>query len=189
MKYFTPDLIAAANDWIEQTTPELRKAEKRFKSAVAEYQRELEGLKPRVSRAAWDLFRHGFAEKGLHDARLLSLRVGDGLNYLPDGVTPFRLNRQRTTTIVELLNYEQSFHYVFELRRVRRVSTDLFVEEGSFSNNLGDLYIYELVAIDEKLLQLGFLFASGATIAIQFERLVFRRRRINRQYESGEMYS
>jgi len=189
MKYFTHKRIAAANDWIEQTTPELRKAEKRFESVVAEYRLELESLKPRVSRAAWDFFRHGRDETGLHDARLLSLRVGDGLNYTPDGVTPFRINRQRTGIIVEFLNYEQSFHYVFDLRRVSRVSTDLFIEEGSFAKSLGDLYIYELVAIDEQILQLGFLFASGATISIDFERLVFRRRRIDRQYESGEMYS
>ncbi|HWN10254.1 MAG TPA: hypothetical protein VNO50_13470 [Pyrinomonadaceae bacterium] len=189
MKYFTPNLIAAANDWIEQTTPELRKAEKRFESAVADYRRELERLKPRVSQAAWDFFRHGNNETGLHDARLLSLKVGDGLNYVPDGVTPFRVNRQRTATIVEFLNYEQSFEYVFDLRRVHRISTDLFVEKESFAKSLGDLYIYELVAINEKLLQLGFLFATGATIGIQFERLVFRRRRIQRQYEPGEMYS
>lgn len=189
MKYFTFDLIAAANGWIEQTIPELRLAEKRFDSVVTKYYRELERLKPRVSGAAWNFFRHGYAEKGLHDARLLSLKVGDGLNYTPDGSSPFRLNRQRTSTIVEFLNYEQTFHYVFDLRGVRRVSTDLFVEEQSYAKSLGDLYIYELTAIDQKDLQLGFLFASGATIVIQFRRLVFRRRLIKREYEAGDMYS
>lgn len=189
MKYFTMDLISAANGWNGQTIPELRLAEKRFASVVKKYYRELETLKPRISKPVWDLFRYGYAETGLHDARLLSLRVGDGLDYRVDGVSPFRLNRQRTSTIVEFLNYEQSFHYVFDLRGLNRINCDLFVEAESYAKSLGDLYIYELTAFDEKLLQLGFLFATGATIAIQFERLVFRRRRIDRQYESGEMYS
>ena len=188
MKYFTYELIAAANDWVDQTAREQRLAEKRFDSALKKYQRELEILKPRISGAAWDFFRYGFGERGLHDARLLSLRAGDGLNYSPDGASPFLRNRQRTSTIVEFLNFEQNFHYVFDLRGVSRVSTDLFVDEESFAKSLGDLYIYELTETDEKDLQLGFLFGSGAWVVIQFQRLVFRRRRIKREYELGEMY-
>ena len=189
MKYFSYAIVAAGDDLIEQSKPELQRAQKRFLATIAKYHRELERLKPRISLAAWDFFRHGLGERGLHDGRLLSFKVGDGLDYSADGTSPFLLNRKRTSAIVEFLNYEQSFHYLFDLRRLRRVNTDLFVAEGAFAKSLGDLYIYELVAIDEKLLQLGFLFASGATITIQFERLVFRRRRINRLYESGEMYS
>jgi hypothetical protein len=188
MKYFTYEIIAAANDWIEQTEQERRLAEKRFDSAVKKYRRELERLRPRISRTGWDFFRHGFGERGLHDARLLSLRVGDGLNYKPDGRLPFRLNAQRTSAIVEFLNYEQSFHYVFDLRGVSRVCSDLFVDEELFAKSLSDLYIYELTATDRKGLQLGFLFATGASIVIEFQRLVFRRRRIKREYEPGEMY-
>ena len=188
MKYFTYELIAAANDWVEQTKPALRMAEKRFASVVTKYQRELETLKPRLSGVAWNFFRHGFGQQGLHDARLLSLKVGDGLNYTPDGALPFLLNRQHTSTIVEFLNFEQDLHYVFDLRGVSRVSSDLFVEEESFAKSLGDLYIYELTATDEKGLQLGFLFASGASLVIEFQRLVFRRRRIKREFELGKMY-
>lgn len=188
MKYFTYELIAAADDLIEQTAQERRLAQKRGDSVVKKYQRELESLKPRISGAAWDFFRHGFGERGLHDASLLSLRVGDGLNYTPDGASPFLRNRQRTSTIVEFLNFEQDLRYVFDLRGVSRVRSDLFVDEESFAKSLGDLYIYELTATDKKDLQLGFLFASGASVVIQFQRLVFRRRRIRREYDLGEMY-
>ena len=188
MKYFTYELIAAANDWIAQSRPELRRAGKRFESAVERYRHELETLKPRVSRRAWDFFRYGFGELGLHDARLLSLKVGDGLNYTPDGAAPFRLNRQRTSAIFEFLSYEQSQHYVFDIRGLNRLTTDLLVDQDSFAKSLGDLYIYELTANHDKRLQLGFLFASGATIVVEFQRLVFRRRRIKRQYELGDIY-
>jgi hypothetical protein len=188
MKYFTYELIAATNDWIDQTREELRLAEKRLGSAIEKYQHELESLKSRISGEAWNFFRYGRDERGLHDARLLSLRVGDGLNYKPDGASPFRLNRQRTSAIVEFLNYEQNLHYVFDLRGVNSVSSQLFVDEQLFAKSLGDLYIYELTAIDDQGLQLGFLFASGASVVIQFRRLVFRRRRITREYQLGEMY-
>jgi hypothetical protein len=188
MKYFTYELIAAANDWVEQTAQELRLAEKRFESVVKKYQRELERLRPRISVTAWDFFRHGFGERGLHDARLLSLKVGDGLNFTPNGSAPFLRNRQRISTMVEFLNFEQTLHYVFDLRGVTRVHSDLFVDAESFAKSLGDLYIYELTATARKGFQLGFLFASGASIVIQFQRLVFRRRRIKREYEPGEMF-
>ena len=47
MKYFTYELITAANDWAEQTAQEQCLAEKRIDSAIKKYQRELEILKPR----------------------------------------------------------------------------------------------------------------------------------------------
>jgi len=53
---------------------------------------------------------------------------------------------------------------------------------------LGDLFTYEIVAVDKDLLQLGFLFASGASIVAQFTRLVFRRQRIGRKYPINEKY-
>lgn len=72
---------------------------------------------------------------------------------------------------------------------LRRVRADLFVEEQSYAKSLGDLFTYELTSPDEESLQLGFLFASGATVIAQFRRLVFRRRRLKRKYEAGEMYA
>ena len=188
MKYFTNKLIVAANGWIEQTEKERLQAEKKFWSVVEDYYRELDGLKTRVSRPAWEFFRHGFGRYGLHDARLISLSVGDGLDYVPDGTSPFRLNRQHTSARIEFLNYEQDLHYSFDLRGVTRVRSDLVIEEHSYAKSIGDLFIYELTSRDEENLQLGFLFASGATIIVRFRRLVFRKRRIKRKYAVGEMY-
>lgn len=189
MKYFTYELISAANDWIEQTEEEHRQAEKRFRSQVENYQIELESLASRVSQKAWDFFRYGANEYGLHDGRLLSLTVGDGLNYSPDGTSPFLLNFQRMSARIEFLNYEQDFHYLFELRGVKSVRNDLFIEEDDPTKSIGDLYSNELTEADKDTLQLGFLFASGATIIVQFQKLIFRRKRIKRKYNIGEMYN
>ena len=188
MKYFTYQLIAAANDWIEQTEEEHRIAETNFRTTVEDYHRELETLKSRVSFSAWKFFRNGFARYGLHDARLLSLKFGDGLNYTADGNKPFRINRQRTSAQIEFLNYEQNFHYLFDLRGISRIRNDIFIEEDSFAKSIGDLYTYELTAVDKDNLQLGYLFASGATITIQFQKLVFRRHRIKRKFEIKDIY-
>jgi hypothetical protein len=188
MKYLTYNLIAAANDWVEQTEDERRLAENRLRSAVESYRHELGILKPRVSREAWEFFRHGSDRYGLHDARLLSFIVGDGLDYVPDGSQPFLINRQRAAAHVEFLNHEQDFHYRFDLRGVSRVRGDLFVDEESYAKSIGDLYTYELTEIDKDTLQLGFLFATGASVIVQFQRLLFRRRRVKREYEVGDIY-
>ena|ERR1044072_236734 len=186
MRYFTFELIAAANDWVQQTAAEHRKAEGQLLKAIRKYQRQLEPLESRVSRDAWQFFRYGFGSKSLHDARLLSLQVGDGLGYIADGKKPFLINRRPASVLVEFLNYEQNARYIFDLRRVTRMSCDLFVEKESHSS-IGDLYIYELTTAGNGL-QLGLLFASGASIVVQFGKLVFRRNRLKRSYEVGQMY-
>jgi len=148
----------------------------------------LDLLEGRLSRSAFEFFRYGFGSNGLHDGRLLSLKIGDGLSYTSNGNSPFRINRQRAAITIEFLNYEQDLNYVFDLRGISRLSCDLFVEAESYAKSIGNLYTYELTeAVDNKL-RLGFLFASGASIIAEFERLVFRKKRIKRSYSVGEIY-
>jgi len=187
MRYFTFELIAAANDWVPQSAAEHRKAEALLASVMKKYQHQLEPLESRVSREAWRFFRYGFGSKSLHDARLLSLQVGDGLGYIADGKQPFLLNHRPASVILEFLNFEQNAHYIFDLRRVNRLSCNLFVEKESHARSIGDLYIYELTAVGDEL-QLGLLFASGASIVAQFVKLVFRRKPLKRRYEVGQIY-
>ncbi|HEX8735824.1 MAG TPA: hypothetical protein VF721_10900, partial [Pyrinomonadaceae bacterium] len=84
MRYFTYETIAAANDWIEQTESESKKAEEHFWKLVSQYEQELETIKHRISKPAWNFFRYGFAETGLHDGRLLSFEIGDNMIYSPE---------------------------------------------------------------------------------------------------------
>ena len=186
LKYFTVELVAAANDWVDQSERDGRKARNKFSRVVLQYRAELETLKPRISQAAWKFFRLGFGETGLHDGRLLSMTVGDGLGHIADGKRPFSRNAGRTSAALHFLNYEQNFHYSFDLRGVSEVRCDLFAYP--LTDRLGDLYTYELTGVDERHLQLGFLFASDASIVVRFQRLVFRRTRLNRRYEVGDIY-
>lgn len=188
MRYFTYELISGANGWGGKSVAERRKFEARFKKALTKYQEQLESLKSRVSRDAYQFFRYGYGSESLHDARLLTLRAGDGLDYIADGKQPFLLNRQRLSVVIELLNYEQDAHYIFDLRKVSRLACDLFLEdEERYAKSVGDLYTYELIGVGDEL-ELGLLFASGATITAQFGKLVFRRKRLKRVYEISEMY-
>ena len=187
MRYFTYELIAAANDWVDQTPKERQQAEKRFARAVTNYHRELEKLNQRLSQSAWKFFRYGFSETGLHDGRLLSFAFGDGLNYVPDGNSPFRLNHEKTSGRVEFLNYQQTFRYAFELRGLQRAGVNLCLEQVG-KRNLGDLFTYELTRARGESLRLGFLFTSGTEIDLEFRSLVFKRWSIRPRYDHGDIY-
>jgi hypothetical protein len=187
MKHFTYDLIAAANDWIQQPEEAHLEAERRFESVHRQYQDSLREIKPRISAAAWNFFDSGHGHSGLHDGRLISLSIGDGLDYRADGTSPFRVNRQKSIVRIVFLNYEQDLIYTFDARGINSIRADLY--RGDAPNwSLGDLYTYEICAADEGLLQLGFLFATGASVVVQFRRLVFRRQRVKRNYPIGDRY-
>lgn len=187
MKYFTYELIAAANEWVDQTAKERQRAARRYTRAVERYFRELEEVKPRLSQSAWTFFRDGFAETGLHDGTLLSLIVGDGLNYVPDGTSAFRRNHQRTSARVEFLNHEKKVRYTFGLSGLERAGTNLY-PEGPGQSSLGDIFTYELTRGKGEALRMGFLFASGADIDFEFRRLVFKRWNIRPKYDHSEIY-
>lgn len=186
MRFFTYELLEAANDWIDQTEAEHRAACARFERTVEDYQNHLEGLRSRLSQAAWRFFRHGRERYSLHDGQLLRLSIGDGLDYEADGRQPFRLNNQRMALEVEFLSDQQDLHYCFRCRGVRRIVSELFTDPGSLKS-IGDLYTYECIALDEEYLGLNFLFASGAEIAAECRKVVFRRRRLGRMYAADEM--
>ena len=68
MRYFTYELIAAANDWVEQSDEMRVNAEARFSRVVKRYHDSLQLLRPRMSRQAWHFFANGHGRWGLHDA-------------------------------------------------------------------------------------------------------------------------
>jgi hypothetical protein len=187
VRYFTYELIAAANDWIDQTEQSRLDASRQFEKACIQYHRALEKLRPRISKPAWNFFEFGYGQTGLHDGRLVSLSVGDGLDYRANGTVPFRLNRQTTAARIVFLNHEQDLIYTFDLRGINSMRTELMRSEAP-NWCLGDLFTYEIIALDKDLLQLGFLFASGASIITHFRKLIFRRQRLKRKYQPGEIY-
>src|SRR5688572_29353676 len=102
MKYFTYDLVAAANDWIEQSREAHRLAENSFSEAIAAYHQQLDGLKHVLSDKAWTFFRYGREDASLHDSRLVSAEIGDFLQ-VRDGLSwPKHRNEGSSTARLEL---------------------------------------------------------------------------------------
>jgi hypothetical protein len=188
MKYFTEEYDKAVDVEPDYTEEQRQQAFLHYQQTLEAYHHELDELKPRLSKPAWNFFRWEGAETGLHDAPLLSLTIGDGLDYKLDWTTPFRLNHQRTVARISFLNYTQKYHYIFDLRGLRRARMDIFTGKLFPIKRIGDLYTYELTGIDQESLRLGFQFATGAEIEFEFRKLVFRRRNLKRQYSPGEMY-
>ena len=186
MRYFTFSLIKKANGWVRQTRKEEEKWEKLFWETVGKYREALEELKPRLSKKVWEFFYYGYGPTGLHDASLLKFTIGDGVFYEAGGKAPLFKNYRKVNVLIEMLNYEQDLHYVFDLRKPVKISCNI---DSVDMQGIGDLYTYELFAVDDKYLQLGFLFVSGAIIIVQFQKLVFTRSKIKRSYEVGDMYN
>lgn len=173
MKYFTYERIEAANDWIEQSESKHEKAKEDFRKAGKLYFEELESIKQRVSKPAWEFFRYGFAEYGLHDARLLSFNIGDNEVY---SAAKSAFERKRGTSAkIHFLSQTRKYYYTFDLRGVKSSKLDISIDEDLYEKNIGDLFAYELTEFDSEFLQLGFFFASGAEINVIFRKLVFKR--------------
>jgi hypothetical protein len=188
MKYFTYDVICAANGWNDQSPGQIQRAQVRLVALNQAYQSELDGLQSRIGQRAWRFFREGFGGTGLHDARLLSLCVGDGLAYMPNGEAPFRVNRQRASAHIAFLNFEQTYLHTFDCREL--TSAQLSVGDGNGGDvyALGDLYTYELTDGGNNRLALGLLFADGHQLDLTFKKLVYRRRTIRPRYEASAVY-
>ena len=171
MQYFPYELIASANGWGDETIEEKRVASRRFERAVAAYHRHLDSARPKVSATAWRFFRHGNPENTLHDSRLVCMSVGD-LPTRPLGWSSRGRRGFAARVRLEFLTYAEDRLYVFDCRHVHKIESNLFIPRGD--KEIGDLYEYELRAASNRRLAVGFLFETGATIDVEFERLSFR---------------
>lgn len=189
MKYFPKEFLKADNN-SSLSKRKRRELDRKFKLNSAAYKRQLEKLQPRLSKQAWDFFWYGFGETGLHDGGLLSLETGDGLDYVANGKKPFRCNYQNARVRMQFLNFEQVLLYTFDFRQIRKLivefpSDDPLWNLGKFDN----IYTYELTAAGKRCLRFEVFFTSGAIILVEFDKLVFTRKRINRRYPEGAKYS
>jgi hypothetical protein len=181
MRYFTPELVAKANNWVEQSEAEWRSAQTQFWATADRYIWQLDGLKSRISRPAWKFFRYGYAETGLHDATLLTLSVGDAPGGAPGNLPSLSPMWRKAAARVELLNYEKSLHYTFGMRGLKHFSADMFPFPDQWNRGIiDDLNTYELTGAETGELEFGLLFVSGATAVFRFERLLFRRQRLKK---------
>jgi len=140
------------------------------------YHKELDRLQGRISRQAWNFFATGFGGRGLHDATLLSLSVGDGLDHPLDGSKPFNFNKEKTKVRILILNRKQTMLYSFLCSKIRKVTFNYPLQNPHWDwHRIEYLDHYELTSVDKKHLRLEFLFSSGAKVLVEFGRLKFKR--------------
>ena len=179
MKYFPPDESEGKSS-ASLSAAQRKAIDRKFLINYKAYQKQLTKLKGRISRQAWNFFAFGFAEWGLHDACLLDLAVGDGLDHPVDGSRPFYINKQKAKVRILFLNFDQSLLYSFVCTDIRRVVFNYSVQDPRDGRRTELLETYELTSVNKHYLSLEFLFSSNATLLVEFARLKFKRQRVSR---------
>lgn len=173
MKYFTKEMWLG---WNCSDNTESQRAYDRSERNFREYSHQLKQLEPRLSKRNYCFF----SKENLHDGRLLTFTVGDGLEHAAEQ-TRFNINRHDTTVKMSVLGPNLDILYTLTYRKPRRVvfdyptTTPLFHEVG---DHIGDWGYDELTAADDNYLRHEILFASGTTILIEFKQFSYSKKRV-----------
>lgn len=169
MKYFTKELWLA---WNNQGPLDHDKAIEIGNEAFVRYRDELEQLRARLGSETYKFF----TSENLHDGRILSFEVGDGINHKVGGSKPFDINARQTAVRIRMVGANIDVLYTLSYKGIRKVVFDfpsdnpLFYAEG---DNIGDWGYDEISALDEKYLRHEVLFSSGTSVTIEFKKFSF----------------
>ena len=148
-------------DWARQSSEENFRA----------YEQQLERLRPRLGKRNFEFFSNG-----LHDARLISFTVGDGLHInFEEGKRVSINDFYRTSVEVKLLNAGFDAIYDLKYRTVTRSVFDFPSEDPLWGRNIDDWGYDELSEVNENVLRHEVLFSSGTSILIEFEKFSFKK--------------
>jgi hypothetical protein len=137
------------------------------------YREQLESLRSRLSKKNFEFFK-----KGLHDARLISFSVGDGLHLDLSGNNPVKINDfYRTSVEIKVLNAEFDAVYFLKYQKVSKSVFDFPSDEPLWGNHIDDWGYDELSSVDDKVFRHEILFSSGTTVLIEFEKFSVSRRK------------
>ena len=148
---------------------------------LSAYYRHLDSIKARLGQRAYKFFRFGSEETGLHDGFLMSLNMGDGVGLGQQHLPKLRFRNRKSVVHMQVLNYERDVLHVFEFKKLRKVVVDIPSAEPLWfkaGETLGQIYTYEIVAASPKYLRNEWLLDSGGTITIEFEKLIYRCKRL-----------
>jgi hypothetical protein len=140
------------------------------------YWSHLDKIADRLGAKAYNFFRFGANETGLHDGYLLSFNLGDSILLSEASYPKLRFSRGPSKVAMTILNFEKTRLYQFVFSGPRKVVVDipsadpLFFEEGK---TLGQIYHYEICSIAPRYLSVEWLLDSGGTILIEFEKLSY----------------
>jgi len=167
MKFFTKEMWAAPNFG---TNEEAEQADLVWKQNIAEYEKQLEQLRPRLSANASKFFGKIF----LHDGTLLSFSVGDAL----DSTEEIPIKKRKTRVSMVVTSIDNNATYILNYSGIRHVKVEFPSDKPLFwelGDSFGDWGYDELTDAGDGFLRHEVLFASGATIAIEFQHFKYNR--------------
>ena len=158
--------------WLGWNSDDPKESEWALKSTdenFKRYEERLNKLRPRLNERNYRFFKNG-----MHDSRVISFCVGDGLHI------DFAKNRNvsigdfyRTSVEVKLLNADFDAIYVLKYRKVSKSLFDFPSADPLWGNNIDDWGYDELSEVSETVLRHEVLFSSGTTMLIEFEKFSF----------------
>jgi hypothetical protein len=178
MRYFTPQL------WIGFNSPRREAAFKTWDHRFKAYRKSLRKILPGLGSRARRFFRDILI---LHDGTLTRFEVGDRITNPAVEARRGRAIRRRVTVRMYILTFRGDRVYVLEYRQVTTVEVhfpgklELF-PVGMYPN-FGDWGYDELTAPEKGLFRHEILFASGASIVVEFRDFVFLRKRAETRRE------
>ncbi len=167
MKYFKKEMWAAPNFGTDE---EAEQADAEWKVNLAEYEKQLELLRPRLSVNASKFF----GKIHLHDGTLLSFSVGDAI----DSKEEIPLKKRKTKVRIVATSIDNNATYILNYSGLRHVNVDFPSDDPLFwelGDSFGDWGYDELTDAGDGFFRHEVLFASGATIAIEFRHFKYNR--------------
>jgi hypothetical protein len=178
LRYFesTKDVIIYQNS--ASADPEMvKKQDREFLRNLRLYHKHLERIADRLGPGAHKFFRWGFAETGLHDGFLLSLNMGDAVSRAEGDYSRLDFDNSRSIVQLRALSYEKDLLHTFTFKGLRKVMVDIPSGKPLWftpGKTLGQIYSYEATAVSSKYLRCEWLLDSGGTIAVEFQKVMYR---------------
>jgi hypothetical protein len=170
LQYYDPELQDALN--VEPYDADrLQRARAKSKQLHAAYMKQLAALAPRLSKRTYSLFSD--PKQPLFDSDLSIFSFGDSLGY----AAKTRRRRKLETSIKAVFcSFDEKTLNELTYKGIESFNANIPVERWyeMWRNRIDSLLADELTSADANLMQHAFLFASGATISITFERVIWK---------------
>lgn len=168
--------LVTKKHWVDFNSDDDKVSQRAAESAAENYRKyeaRLETFRPRLKER-----NYAFFKKGLHDARLISFGVGDGLHLDLELGKPVTIKDfYRTSVFVKVMNAEFDAIYELTYKEVSKVVFDFPSESPLWGKNVDDWGYDELSTVDSNTWRHEILFSSGTTALIEFEDFKFRKRK------------
>ncbi len=176
MKYFPQRL------WLGFNSRRPSKSDAAFKEWDKNFQlykKSLRRILPKMNPSARKFFANALL---LHDGTLKCVEAGDHIDDATRRRRSSDRNKRAARVRLHVLSADEKYLYLLDYRLIHGIALDfpgpISLFPAGLRPNFGDWGYDELSRKENKLLVHEILFSSDATIAIEFERISVRRRRL-----------